>query len=161
ANPRRCTKRSSTSSTSEGSRTNSVTRGLVTCTRRATLNLSGPLGPQRRSEPASGRYPQRRLGCELQRLLDTDTNMVTANSGLGNGAAWLQHAHPRAAWAEERLVNRRDAFGAYRPECEIGREYQKQDGSKGTLGEQLTVKRPLTRAALVRHFRAIDRCAII
>jgi putative DNA primase/helicase len=75
--------------------------------------------------------------------------------------AWIRNAPRLAEWAGARLVNRRDAYGAYRREEEIGKEYQRQDGSKGTLGEQLTLKERLTPSILIRHFRATGRPAII
>ena len=74
---------------------------------------------------------------------------------------WHASAAALAAWAGARLVNRTDAYGAYRPEHEIGREYQRRDGGTGALGEQRTVKRPLTPAVLARHFRAAGRGDVI
>jgi hypothetical protein len=74
---------------------------------------------------------------------------------------WHANAAALAAWAGARLVNRTDAYGAYRPEHEIGREYVKADGGRGALGEQRTVKRPLTPAVLARHFRATDRGDVV
>jgi hypothetical protein len=41
--------------------------------------------------------------------------------------AWHAAAAELAAWAEARLVNRPDAWGAYRPEAEIGRAYTRRD----------------------------------
>ena len=80
------------------------------------------------------------------------------NKGFSNldqdGAAWAEAAVELAAWADARLVNRRDAWGAYRPENEIGREFTRTDGTKGKLGEQWTVKGALTSRVLTRHFQA-------
>src|SRR5262249_15858838 len=95
------------------------------------------------------------------RKRDWDTGMITTHSTEGNFAAWMANAHRLARWTEERLVNRRDVYGAYRPGHEIGREYTRADGGKGTPGEHLTVKRTLTPAVLARHFWSVDRCAII
>ena len=75
--------------------------------------------------------------------------------------AWHNRASDLAMWAMARLVNRHDAWGAYRPFEEIGREFSRPDGSKATLGSQLTVKGLLTDALLLRHFRARDRSEII
>src|SRR5205823_3151821 len=78
---------------------------------------------------------------------------MTANTPHSN--AWAANAPALAEWTDRHFVNRHDVFGAYRPEHEIGKEYTKPDGSTGTLGEQMTVKRPLKRTVLLRHFRAI------
>jgi hypothetical protein len=81
--------------------------------------------------------------------------MTTANR------AWFDRAGELADWTLARLINRRDAWGSYRPECEVGREYTKADGTKGALGSQKTVKGNLPRHLLVRHFRALDRADIL
>jgi putative DNA primase/helicase len=81
--------------------------------------------------------------------------------GTDAGAAWADRAEPLADWARERLVNRTDAWIQYRPEEEVGREYTKDDGTTGTLGEQRTVRGTLTRARLVQHFRPRRRSDII
>ena len=75
------------------------------------------------------------------------------NATLCHGDAWAERAGDLAIWAMARLVNRTDAWGAYRPDEEIGREFTRPDGSKGTLGEQRTVTGRLTHAILARHFR--------
>jgi hypothetical protein len=74
---------------------------------------------------------------------------------------WKARAEELAAWTMGRLVNRLDAWGAYRPAEEIGREFIRSDGSKGTLGEQRTVRGCLTPSVLVRHFQADDRAAVV
>jgi hypothetical protein len=76
-------------------------------------------------------------------------------------AAWYGRAEELAAWTEACLLNRTDAWGAYRPEHEIGREFTRPDGTRGKLGPQRTVKGRLTRALLVQHYQAHDRSAII
>jgi hypothetical protein len=76
-------------------------------------------------------------------------------------AAWHDRAPELAKWAYTRLVNRTDAYGAYRRVEDIGREYTLTNGSKGTLGSQLTVRSRVTQALLLRHFRAHDRSEII
>jgi hypothetical protein len=83
------------------------------------------------------------------------------NATLCHGDAWAERAGDLAIWAMARLVNRTDAWGAYRPDEEIGREFTRPDGSKGTLGEQRTVTGRLTHAILARHFRARTRGEII
>jgi hypothetical protein len=60
-----------------------------------------------------------------------------------DAAAWSARAAELAAWAQERLVNRTDAWGAYH------------------AGGQVTVKGQLTAAVLLAHFRARDRSAVI
>jgi hypothetical protein len=78
-----------------------------------------------------------------------------------HGAAFAESARELAAWADARMVNRHDAWGVYRPEAEIGREFTRSDGSTGRLGPQQTVRGNLTPALLARHFSARDRSAII
>ncbi len=80
---------------------------------------------------------------------------------VASRGAWSARAGELAGWAMARLVNRLDAWGAYRPAEEIGREFTRLDGTKGTLGEQRTVTGRLTHSLLARHFRAADRAAII
>jgi hypothetical protein len=77
------------------------------------------------------------------------------------GAAWVDRAEELARWVMAHLANRLDAWGAYRPVEEIGREFTRRDGSKGKLGEQKTVWGRLTDYLLVRHFRARDRAHVI
>ena len=76
-------------------------------------------------------------------------------------AAWAARAGELADWAWHRLVNRTDAWGAYRPVEESGREYPRPDGTRGKLGEQRTVRKTLTRDVLLRHFGAQARSAIM
>jgi hypothetical protein len=76
-------------------------------------------------------------------------------------AAWTAHANEMAKWAWERLVNRTDAWGGYRPPEEIGKEYVRPDGTKGKLGPQTTHKGNLTLARLARHFRGQSRADVI
>jgi hypothetical protein len=64
-------------------------------------------------------------------------------------------------WAEARLVNRRNAWGEYRPLEEIGRVFTRADGTTGVLGEQTTRKGLLTPARINRHFRADCRADIV
>jgi hypothetical protein len=61
----------------------------------------------------------------------------------GEAAAWSARAAELAAWARERLVNRTDAWGAYRG------------------GGQVTVKGRLTPSVLLAHFRARDRSVVV
>src|SRR5262245_6108046 len=68
--------------------------------------------------------------------------------------AWAGHASELARWAWERLVNRTDARGGYRPLRERGREYTRRDGTKARLGKSTTRKGQLTAELLARHFRA-------
>jgi hypothetical protein len=74
---------------------------------------------------------------------------------------WITRAEELALWTDNRLVNRVDAWGAYRPDEEIGREYVGSNGNTYRLGEQKTVKGLLTRAELIRHYQARNRAAII
>ena len=76
-------------------------------------------------------------------------------------SSWIARAAELAAWTERHLANRTDAWGAYRREEDIGKEYVRTDGTKGRLGEQQTIKGKLTRPVLVRHFQAPTRAAII
>jgi hypothetical protein len=81
-----------------------------------------------------------------------------ATSGtVGQGAAWAARADELALWTQDRLVNRTDARGAYRPDHEIGRVITLPDGTPYTLGAQKTVREQLTLARLVRHYRAKNR----
>lgn len=75
--------------------------------------------------------------------------------------AWAARAPALADWAWERLVNRCNCWGAYRAELDIGKEYKRQDGATGKLGEQLTVKGTLSRAVLIRHFQGHNRSDIV
>jgi hypothetical protein len=81
-------------------------------------------------------------------------------AGIDPGAAWRDAADRLALWAE-RIVNRRDAWGGYRPPDEWGRRYTRADGSTGELGTTTTRKGRLTRAVLARHFRARDRVDLV
>src|SRR5262249_18607417 len=85
----------------------------------------------------------------------------TSSPLSGAGSAWGLRATNLADWTLARLANRRDVWGAYRCEEEIGREFVCPDGTKGKLGKQRTVKGMLTRTHLVRHFRAFNRSEII
>jgi hypothetical protein len=87
--------------------------------------------------------------------------MVTHSRADCQSGVWSARADELTAWAMARLVNRTDAWGAYRPAEEAGREFTRADGSKGNLGEQRTVKGCLTPSVLVRHFRAGDRAAVV
>src|SRR5437867_6457 len=87
--------------------------------------------------------------------------MTTTASNLDIAAAWHARAGELADWATARLANRLDAYGEYRPEEEIGREYQRRDGTTGKLGAQQTIKRRLTRDRLVRHFQARARSDVL
>jgi hypothetical protein len=80
-------------------------------------------------------------------------------SALAN--AWAARADKLAAWTWDRLVNRPDAWGGYRPEEEIGKEYVLPDGTKGKLGSQTTRKGNLTLEHLARHFAAKDRTDLV
>jgi hypothetical protein len=75
-------------------------------------------------------------------------------------AAWRERAEDLAAWAE-RLANRRDCWGGYRPPEEWGRKYTRRDGTAGELGKTTTRKGPLTRGVLARQFRALAREDIV
>jgi flavin reductase (DIM6/NTAB) family NADH-FMN oxidoreductase RutF len=44
----------------------------------------------------------------------------------GKGGAWAERAEALALWAWRRLVNRADAWGAYRPPEEWGREFRRR-----------------------------------
>jgi hypothetical protein len=68
-------------------------------------------------------------------------------SGPGAPAAlaWPEHAEPLAAWADEKLVNRRDCWGAYTPSSPTTRP-----------AKCLRGKVVLSREHLVRHF--VGRC---
>jgi len=87
--------------------------------------------------------------------------MTTTSVPARGAVAWSAAAPNLATWAFDRLVNRIDAWGAYRAEKAIGQEYALPDGRKGKLGEQQTVKGRLSRSVLIRHFQARDRSAII
>jgi hypothetical protein len=78
-----------------------------------------------------------------------------------NGKAWGARAHELAAWARNRLVNRTDARGGYRPPEEWGKEYVTADGEVAKLGKTTTRKGGLTTAILRRHFAADDRRDVI
>jgi hypothetical protein len=75
--------------------------------------------------------------------------------------AYQAHAGALARWALARLVNRTDAWGSYRPPEEWDREYVRQDGTTGKLGQTTTRKGRLTEAVLARHFRAADRADLV
>jgi hypothetical protein len=80
---------------------------------------------------------------------------------IARDGAWGSRALELATWARHHFVNRADAWGAYRPEEEIGREFVKPDGTKGKLGPQRTVRGRLTLPHLVRHFRATGRADVL
>jgi hypothetical protein len=71
--------------------------------------------------------------------------------------AWHDAADRLAAWAERFLVNRRDAWGGYRPEEDWGRKFTRGDGTVSELGKTTTRKGRLTRGVLARHFRGCCR----
>jgi hypothetical protein len=79
----------------------------------------------------------------------------------GIGKIWHARAPELARWVDDHLVNRRDAYGEYRPEEEIGKEVVGRDGKVYTLGPQKTTKRILTLARLGRHFRATCRADVL
>jgi hypothetical protein len=62
---------------------------------------------------------------------------------------------------QARLVNRVDAWGEYRPLEEVGKEYVRQDGTKGNLGSQTTRKGTLTLARIRSHFQATNRSHLL
>src|SRR5262245_19476543 len=76
-------------------------------------------------------------------------------------AAWSARAEGLAFWSFRQLVNRCDAWGAYRPDHEVGLEFTRPDGSRGKLGAQRTVRGEMTLARLARHYRAPDPSAIL
>ena len=75
--------------------------------------------------------------------------------------AYHERAGALAGWALARFAKKLDAWGAYRPEEEIGREFTREDGTTGKLGPQKTVRSQLTRALLVRHFCPRGRADVI
>jgi hypothetical protein len=81
--------------------------------------------------------------------------------GMSPGVAWVSRAAALAAWAMRRLVVRRDGWGGYRPDDEVGKEYTRRDGTVGKLGAQTTRKGTLTEAVLARHFAAAGRADIV
>jgi hypothetical protein len=83
------------------------------------------------------------------------------NGKTGSAEAWGKCTPALVEWVFARLVNRRDAWGTYRLDEEIGREYTRPDGTTGRLGAQKTVRGQLTLARLVRHFRPRGRADII
>src|SRR5262245_7358539 len=80
---------------------------------------------------------------------------------IPQAAAWAARSADLARWAMARLVNRVDAWGGYRPDHEIGKEYTTRDGKKRKLGAQTTRKGVLTEAVLARHFAAAGREDIV
>ncbi len=82
-------------------------------------------------------------------------------SGGVIAGAWTERSPELGRWAMARLANRTDVRGAYRRIEDIGREYVRRDGGKGTLGEQMTVWGRVTDSLLRRHFSARDRGDII
>src|SRR5215470_15859328 len=85
------------------------------------------------------------------------TGNMTDKPHVDVASIWHSRADDLAAWTTRRLVNRRDAWGGYRPDTEIGREFRRQDGTTGKLGAQKTVRGKLTQALLVRHFQPRSR----
>jgi hypothetical protein len=65
------------------------------------------------------------------------------NRAPASSTAWHARAEKMADWTLARLVNRRDAWGAYHP-----------------AGRQLTRRGQLTRALLIRHYQARDAGSI-
>jgi hypothetical protein len=90
-----------------------------------------------------------------------DIESVSGSATAGKPGAWATQAEPLALWARRRLVNRTDAWGAYRPPEEWGKEYRRRDGSTGKLGRTTTRKGRHTRCLLVNHFRATGRADVI
>jgi hypothetical protein len=100
-------------------------------------------------------------------------DMIRSNTSNCNAIslahAWAAHSRELALWAWATLVNRVDVWGGYRPLDEVGKEYIRQDGTKGKLGPQTT--RPanrsrrgkdfLTQAILARHFAGRCRQDIV
>src|SRR5262249_5733694 len=91
---------------------------------------------------------------------------IIATDGLGGsrrsrGDVWERHAEELAVWPASRLIIRLDAWGCYRPDHEIGREYTRPDGTKDKLGAQKTVRGRLTQALFVRHFQYHGRSSVI
>jgi len=76
-------------------------------------------------------------------------------------SAWARWADVLAAWAWDRLVNRTDAWGGYRPPEEWDREYCKTDGTTGKLGKTTTRKGTLTHTILTWHFRPRGRADLV
>jgi hypothetical protein len=75
--------------------------------------------------------------------------------------AWSERAGELATWAWTRLVNRPDAYGQYFEVSEREREYLKPDGTFGKVGKAKTVKKPLTKDTLRRHFCGADQGHLI
>src|SRR5262249_22328790 len=75
--------------------------------------------------------------------------------------AWAKKAPELAQWARHRLVNRTDAWGAYRPLEEVGKGYVGHDGKIHKLGPQTTRKGVLDEAVLARHFEGRRRQDLI
>jgi hypothetical protein len=69
------------------------------------------------------------------------------------GGAWGDRREELARWAQERLVVRRDCYGAYTPPEQRGRTYTRQDGTPAKVPQSYTAKGELTLATLARHFR--------
>jgi hypothetical protein len=66
-----------------------------------------------------------------------------------------------ASWTWDRLVNRTDAWGAYRPLEDIGKTFVRKNGSLRKLGSQTTRKGELTLDLLAQHFVGRSRRHII
>jgi hypothetical protein len=88
-------------------------------------------------------------------------NQSATGKGSSTSSVWAARAPELAAWTLERLANRLDAWGEYRPEGEIGKRVTLRDGTPWTLGAQKTRKGELTLTRVVRHFRARGRADII
>jgi hypothetical protein len=80
---------------------------------------------------------------------------------ISTPGAWAARAGELAEWAWARLVNRVDAWGAYRPLAERGKTYTGRNGTAGTLGNSWTAPLPsqrgrvsLTPDVLRQHFAA-------
>jgi hypothetical protein len=74
-------------------------------------------------------------------------------------AAWAARAPELAAWTLGRMANQTLAWGSYRAQEEVGKEYIRPDGARGILGPQTTRPMPsqrgkelLTPAVLIRHY---------
>ena len=67
--------------------------------------------------------------------------------------AWAARADELAAWAWERLVVRRDCWGAYTPPDRRGQTYTRKDGKPDKVPTSYTAKGDLTLALLAKHFR--------
>jgi hypothetical protein len=88
--------------------------------------------------------------------------MIESSQVQGNPApAWHNRAADLATWAWDRLHNRDDVWGAYRPLADRGKTYLDKAGTETKLGNSWTAPRKaergqvcLTLDVLTRHFAA-------